>query len=59
MKSLLLLLPLAVICLSSCDVQRAMDRNVIAIQRSTCAIERNVEALNQVTTRLENMQQEQ
>lgn len=57
MKYMLFLIPVAIICLSSCDVQRAMDRNRIAIQRSTCAIDRNVEALEKVTANLEQMQE--
>jgi hypothetical protein len=59
MKFMLLLLPVAVIGLSGCEVQRAMDRNRVAISRSTYAIERNVEALNKVTANLEKMQEEQ
>jgi hypothetical protein len=59
MKFLLLLLPVAVISLSGCEVQRAMDRNRYAIYRSTEAIERNVEALDKVTANLEKMQEEQ
>ena len=57
MKTMLFFLPIAMICLSSCEVQRAMDCNRVAIQRSTCAIERNVEALNKVTANLEQMQE--
>lgn len=58
MKFIFLFLPLAAITLSSCDVQRAMDRNKFAIQRSTNAIDRNREALDQVTANLEKMQKE-
>lgn len=43
---------------SSCDVQRAMDRNRQAIEHSTCAIEKNVDALEKVTTKLEQMHNE-
>ena len=57
MKSMLFLLPIALITFSGCDVQRAMERNRVAIERSTCAIERNVEALNRVTANLEEMQE--
>ncbi len=57
MKYMLFLLPVAIIFLSSCDVQRAMDRNRIAVQRSTCAINSNVQALEKVTENLQQMQE--
>ncbi len=61
MKSIFLLIPVAMICLSSCGVMQAssaMDRNRCAVQRSTKAIESNVEALDAVTKNLKAMQQE-
>jgi len=59
MKKSLLIMPLAAICLSGCgatQLQRAMDCNRCAVQRSTEAINRNVEALDKVTENLKEMQ---
>ena len=58
MKFSLLLIPVALVFLPSCDLSRAMDCNRCAIQRSTKAIDRNVEALEKVTHNLKSMQEE-
>ncbi len=57
MLKLFLFIPLIIVCLSSCGVKRAMDANQCAIERSTDAIHRNVEALDKVTENLKEMQQ--
>ena len=57
MRFLLLLVPVFAVCLTSCDVQRAMDRNRCAVQRSTEAIDRNIEALENTTRSLKEMQE--
>ena len=57
MRFLLLLVPVFAVCLSSCDVQRAMDCNRCAVQRSTEVIDRNIEALENTTQSLKEMQE--
>lgn len=57
MVKFFLLTPLIMVFLSSCGIQRAMDRNQYAIQRSTWAINRNIEALDKVTENLKEMQE--
>jgi len=55
----LFLVPVTLICLSSCGVSeayRAMECNKYAIQRSTCAVEQNIQALDQVTQKLNEME---
>ncbi|MFQ5729357.1 MAG: hypothetical protein ACE5GN_03250 [Waddliaceae bacterium] len=58
MKVFLLLIPVALACLTGCGMSQAMDCNRCAIQRSTCVIESNIQALDRVTENLKAMQEE-
>jgi hypothetical protein len=59
MKIHILLLLLAVTCLTGCDMAGKINRSTYEINRNTCVIDQSTAAINRNLVQLEAMQQSQ